>query len=155
MNDFLHYNRFHFPEEINCIVSSSNMAYVAGFYWLIDWLIVIIVYWHLTVISQIKSGTIWAQHNVFSRVNSHITSLASSYSLLYLSVIDFRVAFCLCLKGSPIFTCEFYMKSLARLSLKDLALVWSHALPSNMVDGQKRVSLVFAILLSKITRRLL
>ena len=27
---FLHYNRFHFPEEINCIVSSSNMAYVAG-----------------------------------------------------------------------------------------------------------------------------
>ena len=24
---FLHYNRFHFP-EINCIVSSSNMAYV-------------------------------------------------------------------------------------------------------------------------------
>ena len=23
-----HYNKFHFPEEINCIVSSSNMAYI-------------------------------------------------------------------------------------------------------------------------------
>ena len=28
-----HYNRFHFPEEINWIVSSSNTAYVAGVYW--------------------------------------------------------------------------------------------------------------------------
>ena len=27
---FLHYNRFHFPEEINCIVSPSDMAYVSG-----------------------------------------------------------------------------------------------------------------------------
>ena len=29
----LHYNRFHFPEQINCIVSSSNMAYISGVYW--------------------------------------------------------------------------------------------------------------------------
>ena len=26
----LHYNRFHFPEDINCVISSPNMAYVAG-----------------------------------------------------------------------------------------------------------------------------
>ena len=28
----LHYNRFHFPEEINCIVSSFHMAYVVEDY---------------------------------------------------------------------------------------------------------------------------
>ena len=30
---FLHYNRFNFPENINCIVSSSDMVNVAGVYW--------------------------------------------------------------------------------------------------------------------------
>ena len=42
MKYFLHYNRFHFPEEINCIVLSSNMAYAAGVYctklWTLDFL---------------------------------------------------------------------------------------------------------------------
>ena len=30
---FLHYNRFNFPENINSIVSSSDMVNVAGVYW--------------------------------------------------------------------------------------------------------------------------
>ena len=44
----LHYNRFHFPEDINCIISSSNMAYVAGIYT-----------WKPTIVGQIFQVCEW------------------------------------------------------------------------------------------------